>query len=575
MPELKIVLGPGAPRTIELPLGEEEWVVGTGPSCQVVLEDDSVQERHARIRRRGLGYVIEPAGEGGDFELNGATAESAIPLHDEDEILLGQTTMRWHPGDAIEAVAMGGLSLEDSISGDGLVMAPAGLMAPRPYVGVEITSDHGAGYRQSDGDVITGDHLMDAVAQAVAALRSGRSVVPETTLASLSMAFGADRALLFLPFGGERPRLLASFLGPAELGADEGITDDLLAEVKDAGIPVTVNVSSASIQIPGQPAIGGGSLRSLMAVPVLTARGEGSLVLDAPMERKQFQEEDLAVLTTFAGVLGHLLDTSSRISRMEELIENWSESQARRLRAIPRGPRALEKEVARAADAAAPVLVVGEPGAGKLHTARRVHAMSTRAAEPFLGVDCARSEDLAAEIFGRMEDGQITVTSALEHADRGALVLHHVTALPVGVQKRLEEFLASGAFELEGEGGARSSNARLIFTSDQDPAAEGGAGWFRSSLLERIPEECRLVVPPLREVPKFLQRVATRVVRRAARRYKRPVKEISPEALELLLAQRWPANHRSLVVVLEACVRQESGEALSASTLRAVLDAEA
>ena len=87
MPELKVVLGPGAPRSIKLPLSEEEWVLGTGASCQVVFEDASIRDRHVRIRRQGLGYVIEPLGEGAGFELNGRETESAIPLQEKDEIL--------------------------------------------------------------------------------------------------------------------------------------------------------------------------------------------------------------------------------------------------------------------------------------------------------------------------------------------------------------------------------------------------------------------------------------------------------------------------------------------------------
>lgn len=578
MPELEIVEGPGAPRKIHLPLTEDDWVVGTDASCQVVLEDEDVQSRHARIRRKGLGYTIEPMAERCVVELNGEDAEASIPLEDADEILLGRTRLVWSPGDAIEAVSMG-ISLEDSIvSGGGAVIAADGLVAPRPYVGREITTDTGATFHEGAENVVTGDHLMDAVTHAVTSLRD-QGPGFEPMLASLVIAFAADRALLYLPFGGDRPRLVASFLGPAELDAEEGLTHDLLQTVKDAGIPVLVNASTATVQLPDTPAVGAsGGLRSLLAAPVHGASGEGTLVVDGPAERRSYDEQDQALLSRFAGALSHLLATSSRIRRMEEVIENWSRNQkisleTRRRQTGGEDRPELLAALRQAAESDGPVLLVGEPGVGKRTAAMRLHLESSRAAEPALVVDCAGSGDLLGSLFGRVdpEAEDKRGPGALELTERGTLVIHHATALPIGAQSRLEAYLDSGHFETEGRRSRRSSSARLVLTSDRDPREAGGGGWFLTTFLERFGKSRVVEVPPLRDTPEFLEAMARTILCEYAARLKKPVRDFAEDARDLLLFHPWPGNEVELRFVIEAAVSREDGELLRLETLEQLL----
>ncbi len=575
MPELKVVAGSGAPRTIRLPLGEEEWVLGTGPSCQVVLEDEEVRDRHARIRRSGVGYVLEPLERQAELELNGHSAESPVPLQAEDEIRVGGTLLVWSPGDDIEAVSMG-ITVEEAMTNSGVFQIPKGLVPARPYVGDELTAGTGATFQVAPEEVVTGDRLMDAITQVLGTLRSGYGV-PEASLASLAMAFGGDRALLYLPFGTDRPRLVASFLGPAELSAEEGLTPALIEAAAGAGVPILVNAGTATVQV-SEMAMVGGVVRSLMAVPVPMALGEGTLVVDAPAERRRFQEQDVAVLSSFASTLGWLLATSNRIRRMEEVIETWSQSQKRGVEALRRSmggetrPR-LQEAMEQAAPGDGPVLLFGETGVGKRAAALRLHLLSGRGAEPVQVVDCAREESLGRALFGFApeEEGSPIESGALELARRGTVVVHHATALTIGLQARIEEYLASGNYQTEGRRVTRSSDARIFLTLDRDPSGAGGSGWFLASLLDRFSVRRKVEVPPLRSSPDYLEGLARTVLSEYAVRLKKPVTEFTPEALKAILAHPWPGNHGELRFVLESAVRREPDRRLSLASLKPFL----
>jgi predicted component of type VI protein secretion system len=542
-------------------LDRDEWVLGTGVSCQVVLEDPLIQDRHARIRRSGVGFTIEPMGEDSIIRVNGQDDSGLTPLEDEDEILLGRTRIRWGSGELMEGMGED-LSLDDSISSFSAVPRPSGMFSAISMMDEELTTDSGAVQQTGVEEVVSGDHLMDSMNQVVAALRSGLAV-PEVALASLAGAFGADRALLFLPLEGTL-QLVASFMAPAELAAEDGLDEALLADACVRRVPISVDMEAQGLARDEE--------RSLMATTLDVYEGVGRLVVDAPLSRRLFVQQDYGVLAAFGRNLAHLLTSNSQLRSMERRLRRWSLVQARQCCGGGENPT-LEEALRSVAVSSKPVLILGEAGVGKGQAAQALHQFSPRAQEPCLVVNCAAQHDVARAIFGfaDLEKG-VEETGALGLARRGTLVLTHVTALPMAVQSRLERFLATGEYRCEGEDLRREGDVRLVLTSLLDPGRSGGGGWFLDDFYRRFRRSRILRIPSFREDPERLERVARHLLVQLSRQRKRAVLDLESDGWEVLLEASWPGNLPELQMVLAEAVEGSSGDKVTAETLRGLLD---
>src|SRR5262249_15058379 len=78
-------------------------------------------------------------------------------------------------------------------------------------------------------------------------------------------------------------------------------------------------------------------------------------------------------------------------------------------------------------------------------------------------------------------------------------------------------------------------------------------------------------IPPLRERLEDLGYLAQRFTVEAGVELRRPVQQVSPQAIEILRAQPWPGNVRELRNVIRQAVRQTDGVIVRGDTVRAVL----
>src|ERR1035441_7007431 len=115
--------------------------------------------------------------------------------------------------------------------------------------------------------------------------------------------------------------------------------------------------------------------------------------------------------------------------------------------------RHLETFLRKIAPTDAPVLILGETGAGKEVIARYVHAHSPRAAKPFVKLNCAAlpSELIESELFG-YERGAFTgafqkKAGMFELADGGTMLLDEIGDMDVQLQAKLLQVLQDHEFQ--------------------------------------------------------------------------------------------------------------------------------
>ncbi|HEY8234522.1 MAG TPA: sigma-54 dependent transcriptional regulator [Vicinamibacteria bacterium] len=227
-------------------------------------------------------------------------------------------------------------------------------------------------------------------------------------------------------------------------------------------------------------------------------------------------------------------------------------------------------------EAAAPVdavvLITGESGTGKELLARRLHALSARAAAPFVKVNCAAVplEIWESEFFGHRK-GSFTGASAdrdgrFQLADRGTLLLDEVGAMPLQGQAKLLRAIQDGEFERLGDQQATRVDVRVIASTNSDLEAEVQAGRFRTDLFYRL-NVVRIQVAALRERREDIPLLARHFAAQIAARLGRPAPDIEPATLARLAAYHWPGNVRELRNIVERMAILTTSDRITAASI--------
>lgn len=220
----------------------------------------------------------------------------------------------------------------------------------------------------------------------------------------------------------------------------------------------------------------------------------------------------------------------------------------------------LTLEIERVARSDAKVLITGESGVGKELVAHAIHTHSTRAARPFVAVNCAGLPEtlLESELFGHVK-GSFTGAyrdkqGKLELADRGTMFLDEIGEMTLRMQGLLLRFLETG--ELQKVGADRvlgRVDVRVIAATNRKLREMIDQGTFREDLFYRL-NVIHLLVPPLRERPEDVPVLIDHFMQYFTRSDMYVARELSSEATALLRAYTWPGNVRELENVIERLV---------------------
>lgn len=199
---------------------------------------------------------------------------------------------------------------------------------------------------------------------------------------------------------------------------------------------------------------------------------------------------------------------------------------------IERARRLLE----RVAGYDEPVIFLGEPGTGKEFFARRLHDIGRTPNGPFIMVNC----DTLAN--GQTDLPLFGSAGAVARAQGGTLFLNDLTALPRALQSQLSAFL--------GDAAAGAHKLRVMSASGASVRDAVASGAFRADLYFRL-SLLPIVVPPLRDRRDDLPMLIEHFLRRFSGLHRKPLRQISAGARDLLLRYDFPGNIRELSNMIE------------------------
>jgi DNA-binding NtrC family response regulator len=232
----------------------------------------------------------------------------------------------------------------------------------------------------------------------------------------------------------------------------------------------------------------------------------------------------------------------------------------------------LFRGIQKAAEVDVPVLITGEIGTGKELVARVIHENSSRAAAPFMAVNCeALTSDLIqSELFGH-EKGAFAGASErrigqVEAATGGTLFLDEVVSLGLEAQANLLRFLEEKKIRRLGGSKPIPANVRVIAATHTSIEQAIREGRFREDLFYRL-NVLHLRAPTLRERRGDVELLARYFFNKFSAEVKTVAKGFNRDALEVINRYDWPGNVRELMNRVRRAVLLSEGPYISPADL--------
>ena len=220
------------------------------------------------------------------------------------------------------------------------------------------------------------------------------------------------------------------------------------------------------------------------------------------------------------------------------------------------GMQALRQMVDKVAPTDARVLITGANGTGKELVARNLHQKSLRASKPYVEVNCAAipSELIESELFGH-EKGSFTSAvkqhkGKFEQADGGTLFLDEIGDMSLAAQAKVLRVLQEKKLSRVGSDKDIEVDVRVLAATNKDLAAEIAKGNFREDLYHRL-SVIVIRVPSLDERKSDIPLLVEHFIRQIGQESGMAAKQMTPEAMQMLVDKSWTGNIRELRNVVE------------------------
>lgn len=211
------------------------------------------------------------------------------------------------------------------------------------------------------------------------------------------------------------------------------------------------------------------------------------------------------------------------------------------------------------------VLIMGESGSGKESFSKIIHSLSKRKHGEFIAINCGAIPEgtIDSELFGH-EKGSFTGAiearkGYFEVTDGGTIFLDEIAEMPLGTQARLLRILENGEFIKVGSSKVQRTNVRVVAATHVNLLEAISKGKFREDLYYRL-ATVPIFVPPLRERGQDIELLFRKFTTDFSElHHTRPI-QLTEDAKELLIQQRFPGNIRQLKNLAEQISVLEIGD---------------
>ncbi len=218
------------------------------------------------------------------------------------------------------------------------------------------------------------------------------------------------------------------------------------------------------------------------------------------------------------------------------------------------------------------VLISGESGTGKELVARAIHTNSRRKDNEFLAIDCSSLVEtlLESELFGHVK-GSFTGAAHTKHgffelANHGTFFFDEIANLSLNIQAKLLRVIQEREFMRVGDHKKITVDMRIISASNKSLKESVKSGEFRQDLYYRL-SVVPINLPPLRKRKGDIPLLIGHFLDQFCKKIKKPVPEISVEAMEILKEYLWPGNVRELEHTMERILILEDTDVICARDL--------
>jgi transcriptional regulator with PAS, ATPase and Fis domain len=222
------------------------------------------------------------------------------------------------------------------------------------------------------------------------------------------------------------------------------------------------------------------------------------------------------------------------------------------------------------------VLIRGENGTGKELVARAIHTNSMRKGGQFVTINCGAIPEnlMESEFFGH-EKGAFTgadkrTIGKIQFATGGTLFLDEIGDMPLSMQVKLLRVIQERSFTPVGSNREIKSDIRILAATNKNLERMIEEGTFRDDLFYRL-NVLPVFLPPLRERVEDIELLTAMFIDRLNSKHERDIEGVSPDALKLMRAYRWPGNIRELENVIELVFVLEESNLIQPESLPAYI----